>query len=456
MCKTFHKYNNMEQNNFSITFASGAGSVTGSNFLVEYQNVKLLIDCGLEQGTKMAEEVNWEAFSYDPTLIDVLIITHAHLDHIGRIPKLIFDGFKGVIYSTSATKEIARIMLADTNGILGESKSHPGLKQMYNEEILNKTMSLWKTVEYHHPFSVGGMEITFRDAGHILGSIMAEFLVSGKKIVFTGDLGNSPSPILPDTEYLENVDYLIMESVYGDRNHDDRDKRKNIVKDAIMKNFEKKGVLLMPVFSLERTQELLFELNDMVESHSIPQIPIFIDSPLAIDVTEVFRQNIPLLNDDVKKHEAKGDKVFDFKGLKLTNHTRDSIAILKAPVPKVIIAASGMSEGGRIVHHEKNYLSDPNNALLLTGYQSPGSLGRFLEEGMKNVVIMDETVPVRASVSSVHGYSGHKDSDHLVDFVAHTSSTLKKVFVVLGEPKSSMFLANRLHNELGVDAVVPN
>jgi metallo-beta-lactamase family protein len=289
-----------------------------------------------------------------------------------------------------------------------------------------------------------------------LGSGMLEIIYNNKKIIFTGDLGNSPSPLLPDTEAIKDVDYLIMESCYGDRNHEHRDERKKKLEQVIRENYERKGTLIIPTFSLERTQELLYEINSLVENKIIQEMPIFLDSPLSIKLTDVYLKYDKYFNEKARDLIASGDKLFTFPGLKETMETEESKAILNVPPPKIIIAGSGMSNGGRILHHEINYLPNKNDTILLTGYQSVGTLGRLIYSGARKVHIMGQEVTVRANVAVISGYSGHKDSDHLVEFVENTMETLKKVFVVMGEPKSAMFLAQKLRDNLDVKAFSPS
>ena len=438
-----------------ITFCGGAGSVTGSNFLLEIDGHKILVDCGLTQGIKLADDTNWTPFLYDPKEIDILFITHAHVDHLGRIPKLINDGFRGKIYSTEPTRALAEPMLEDTASILSKSTQF-NLGQIYTEENIKLALSQWLGFSYHQKINITqNLEACFLNAGHILGSAMIEFIYNGKKILFTGDLGNSPSPLLPDTEKVTDVDYLIMESVYGDRNHESRNDRRKFLEATIEDNYKRKGTLIIPTFSLERSQELLFELNDLVESSRIPIMPIFLDSPLAIRLTEIFKKFKDYFNETAQKALSKDKHLFNFPGLHSTLRSEESRMIATVPNPKVVIAGSGMSSGGRIVHHERHYLPDPNNTILLTGYQSVGTPGRLIQEGIKTIRISGEYVEVRAHVVTISGYSGHRDSDGLLNFVLDTQDRLKKVFVVMGEPKSSMFLVQRIRDNLGIEAYVP-
>jgi metallo-beta-lactamase family protein len=443
------------ENTAKITFYGGTGSVTGANFLLEIDGKKILVDCGLTQGEKLADDINWDPFVYDPKTIDILFVTHGHVDHLGRIPKLISEGFRGKIYSTEPTKGLATPMLEDTAGILSQNREL-GLEKIYTEGNIKLALSLWTGFKYHENIKITeNLEVVFLNAGHILGSAMIEFLYNGKKILFTGDLGNSPSPILPDTERVTDADYLIMESVYGDRNHESRDDRRKYLEETIEDNYKRKGTLVIPTFSLERSQELLFELDELVKNNRIPIMPIFFDSPLAIRLTEVFKQYRNYLNEAAQKAMIHDKYIFDFPGLHSTLRSEESQMINKVPNPKIIIAGSGMSTGGRIVHHERHYLPDPNNTLLLTGYQSVGTPGRLIQEGVKTVRITGEDVIVRAHVVTISGYSGHKDSDGLLNFVEDMQDKVKKVFVVMGEPKSEMFLAQKLRNNLGINAIVP-
>jgi len=298
-----------------ITFCGGAGSVTGANFLLEIEDKKFLIDCGLIQGFKLADDINWDPFPYDSKKIDILFISHAHVDHLGRIPKLIHEGFRGKIYSTKPTRALAIPMLNDAADILGKNKDL-GLDKIYMQENIKLALSLWEDFEYHEKINVTpNLEISFLNAGHILGSAMTLFVYNDKKILFTGDLGNSPSPLLPDTEKVTDIDYLVMESVYGDRNHESRSDRRRFLEATIEDNYKRKGTLIIPTFSLERSQELLFELNALVENHRIPVMPIFFDSPLAIRLTEVFKQFKSYLNEDAQKAMSHDKYLFDFTGL---------------------------------------------------------------------------------------------------------------------------------------------
>lgn len=438
-----------------LTFYGGVGSVTGANFLLEIDSKKILIDCGLVQGFKLADDVNWDPFVYDSKEIDILFVSHAHVDHLGRIPKLIEEGFRGKIYSTEPTKALAMPMLEDTAGILGDN-TELDLDKIYSEGNIKLALSLWQGFPYHENIQItDNVQVRFLNAGHILGSAMIEFIFNGKKILFTGDLGNSPSPLLPDTEKVTDADYLIMESVYGDRNHESRDDRRKFLERAIEDNYKRKGTLIIPTFSLERSQELLFELNTMVENNRIPIMPIFFDSPLAIRLTEVFKQYKNYFNENAQKAMIHDKYLFDFPGLHNTLESKESQMINKVPNPKIVIAGSGMSTGGRIVHHERHYLPDPNNTLLLTGYQSVGTPGRLIQEGVKTVHITGEDVIVRAHIVTILGYSGHKDSDGLLNFVGDMQDCVKKVFVVMGEPKSSMFLVQKLRDNLGIEASMP-
>jgi metallo-beta-lactamase family protein len=438
-----------------ITFCGGTGSVTGANFLLEADGKKILVDCGLTQGTKLADDINWDPFPYDPKEIDILFVTHSHIDHIGRIPKLIKEGFRGKIYSTLPTKALALPMLEDTAGILSKNMEY-NLADIYTVENIKLAFSLWQGYNYHENIKItDNLEVSFLNAGHILGSAMVQFVLNKKKILFTGDLGNSPSMLLPDTEMVNDIDYLIMESTYGDRNHESRNDRRKNLEIAIEDNYKRKGTLIIPTFSLERSQELLFELNELVENNRIPVMPIFLDSPLAIRLTEIFKQFKDYFNESAQKVMVHEKHIFDFPGLHSTLKSEESKMINSVPNPKVVIAGSGMSSGGRIVHHERHYLPDPNNTLLLTGYQAVGTPGRLIQEGVKTVHITGEDVVVRAHVVTISGYSGHKDSNGLLGFVENSADSLKKVFIVMGEPKSSMFLVQKLRDNIGIDAYAP-
>ena len=429
--------------------------MTGSNFLLEIEGKKILIDCGLVQGIKIADNINWDHFPYDAKDIDILFTTHAHVDHIGRVPKLIHEGFRGKIYSTKPTRALAEFMLQDTTDILSKN-TDLNLDTIYTPENLKLSFSLWQGFEYHEVINITPLlQVQFLNAGHILGSAMILFICNGKKLLFTGDLGNSPSPLLPDTEKVADIDYLIIESVYGDRNHESRNERRKFLEDAIEDNYKRRGTLIIPTFSLERSQELLFELNELVENNRIPVMPIFLDSPLAIRLTEVFKKFKNYLNENAQKRMIEDEYLFDFPGLHSTLKAEESKMINAVPNPKIVIAGSGMSTGGRVVHHERHYLPDANNTLLLTGYQAVGTPGRLIQEGLKTVRISGEDVVVRAHIVTITGYSGHKDSDGLLEFVESMQDALKKVFVVMGEPKSAMFLAQKLRDNLGIDARVP-
>src|SRR3989338_2084274 len=438
-----------------ITFYGGVNSVTGANFLMEADGKKILVDCGLTQGTKWIDDVNWAPFGYDPKEIDILFITHAHVDHIGRIPKLIQEGFCGKIYSTMPTKMLAGPMLDDTMGILSKNTALK-LDEIYTPDNIKTALSLWSGFNYHEKIQLAdNLEVSFKNAGHILGSAMVMFVYNGKKILFTGDLGNSPSPLLPDTEKITEVDYLIMESVYGDRNHESRDDRRKNLEEAIEDNYKRKGTLIIPTFSLERSQELLFELNSLVEEKRIPVMPIFFDSPLAIHLTEIFKQFKNYFNERAQAAMVHDKYLFDFPGLHSTLKSSESRMINVVPNPMIIIAGSGMSSRGRIVFHERHFLPDPNNTILLTGYQSAGTPGRLIQEGVKTVRIGGEYTVVRAHLVTISGYSGHKDSDGLLEFVEGMQKKVKKVFVVMGETKYAMFLVQKLKDNLKVEAYAP-
>lgn len=440
----------------TIHFHGGVGSVTGANFLLDVGGAKILVDCGLIQGERFAPENNCEVFAYDPSSVDVLLVTHAHADHIGRIPKLVRDGFKGVIYSTPPTRDLSNVMLRDAYKVMLYESERYGTPRCFELVDIDHALSLWKTISYHTPFSLPGeIEAYFTDAGHILGSAMISLTRNGKKFLFTGDIGNNPQPLLNPPEVVKDYDYLLMESVYGDRSHEEVKERTDLLRMHIEDTIKKRGTLIIPAFSLERTQGMLFEINNFFEQGMIAPIPVFLDSPLAIQVTEIYERYTDYLKDTVQEQIKSGDNIFDFPKLSFTRTMKDSREIDEVQGPKIIIAGSGMSHGGRILEHERKYLEDPKTTLLLVGYQSVGSLGRILGDGAKKVRILDTEVKVNAKIARIRGYSGHADRDQLVEYVGEGCDKAKQVFVAMGEERSALFLVQRLRDYLGVHAVAP-
>ena len=442
----------------TLGFYGGVGTVTGANFMLDTGKLAVLVDCGLVQGDKFAQAVNAEPFAYEPVKVDALFVTHAHADHIGRIPKLVRDGFRGVIYSTLPTQELARIMFDDALHIMEFEAKRDKRQPIYNHDDIDLALSLWKTAKYNEPIQLADdVTARFTDAGHILGSAMVQFTRDGKKVVFTGDVGNVPQPLVGRPEVPQDYDYMVMESVYGDRVHEEVEERSAILKHHIEETIRKNGTLIIPAFSLERTQGILFEINNMIESGEVPSIKTYLDSPLAIRVTDVYRHSTEYLKTEVREQIENGDDIFSFEGLSFTETMKESKQIARFDGPKIIIAGSGMSHGGRIREHEKQFLGDTNTTLLLVGYQTVGSVGRLLQDGAKQVWIDGMDVKVRAQVAIIRGYSGHADRNQLIDLVYGGSEKHqpKQVFVTMGEERASLFLTQRLRDYLGVNAQVP-
>jgi len=438
-----------------LTFWGGAGEVTGANFLLEFDGAKVLVDCGSHEQERVCGGKDLQPFPYMANDIKALFITHAHQDHIGRVPRLVRSGFRGVIYSTNATKDLAAVMFDDALGVMQQEMKQFGCEALYEREDVDRALELWQGREYHAPFDVEDASVEFLDAGHILGSALVKLTRQSRSIVFSGDIGNTPEPILRDCEKPEGASYLVMESVYGDRVHEDVAERKDILRTAIEDTENRGGVLLIPSFSLERTQVLLYEMNDLLESKAIRPIHVYLDSPLATRVTDVFRKYPALFNEKARERAADEGDLFSFKELTVIGTPGESHEIFRKPNPKIIIAGAGMSGGGRVRAHEKEYLGSPHTSVLLVGYQSPGSLGRRILDGQKNVRIDDMNIDMRARVSFLGGYSGHADREQLLDFVEGAGEHLKRVFVTMGEPQASLYLAQRIKDFLGRDAIVP-
>jgi metallo-beta-lactamase family protein len=432
------------------------GNATGANFLLKTPSLSILVDCGLIQGSRENAEENRADFSYDPTSISFLLVTHSHMDHIGRIPKLVKEGFRGAIYSTVETKEISALMLEDAQALLAREARERGIEPMYEKEHVAEALNLWKTVDYHETTALAeGVSAYWKDAGHVLGSSIIEVALPTTKIAFTGDLGNSPTPLLRDTEFVTDADYMVIESVYGDRNHEPKDVRDARFRSIVAETISKGGTVIIPAFSIERTQIVLFELNNMIEGNVIPRVPVFLDSPLAIKVTDVYKRHVEEFNRKTQSIISAGDDIFSFPGLKIVDSHQESQIIDGVKGSKIIIAGSGMSVGGRVLHHEIAFLDDPKATILLVGYQVAGSVGRQIEEKRSVIKINGTPVQVRARIEKISGYSSHKDSDNLVDFVSHAMPKLRQVFVAMGENRSSTFLAQRLRSEVGANAIVP-
>jgi metallo-beta-lactamase family protein len=434
--------------------------VSGNSYLLEANDKKILIDCGLFQGRKELELKNCEPFNFEPKNLDFVIVTHSHLDHIGRLPMLIKDGFCGNIFATPPTIDFARLMLNDTLKVALDKSRRAGNMPFFSAKDIDQIMNYFEPVDYHQKIKLtDGISFEFYEAGHVLGSALIELKIKEKgeekKIIFSGDLGNMPVPFLRPAENIPEADYVLIESTYGDRLHEKTDKAKEAVEDVIEETIAKGGVLLIPSFALERAQRLLYHLNELAEQKRIPEIPVFFDAPLAIEVTKVYRKYASYFNQKARDLINAGDDLFKFPGLKFTPTIKESKEINMVAPPKIIIAGSGMSQGGRIMHHEARYLSDPKNTLLMVTYQAEGTLGKKILEGAEEVEILDQMIPVRAMVKCVSGYSSHADQQGLVDWLSAIRKPIKKIFVVQGEEKPALALAQIIKDKMGIAAEAP-
>lgn len=432
-----------------LTFHGGAREVTGALYLLESGQAKILIDCGITQGVDENAKAS-AAFPFNPAEIDALIITHAHLDHVGRIPLLARQGFSGAIFSTAPTRELGRLILEDALGLA--ERNHTAL---YSMEDIEKSMSLWRDLSYDAKNEIKGVQFQLRNAGHILGSSMIEFWVEEQRLLFTGDLGNVPSALLPAPDMVSKLDYLIIESTYANRIHESAEERDLKLERAVEDAATRNGVLMIPAFATERTQDILFLLNQMLQHKRVPEVQVFVDAPLAIRITEVFEKYTSFYNDEIKKLYLEHPHLFKFKKLHFTQSVEESKQINDYAAPKVIIAGSGMMTGGRILHHARRYLQNENSMLLITGYQAAGSLGRRLIDGATSVRLFGEEIPVRAEIRKINGFSAHADAPQLLSFVDQNRETLKRVFAVQGEEAQATHLVQEVRDRLGIPAEAP-
>jgi metallo-beta-lactamase family protein len=444
-----------------LTFYGGAETVTGSNFLVEGEKGKLLVDCGIEQGRDFCQSEMYAPFPYDVPSLDALVVTHAHLDHVGRIPKLLKEGFKGKIYMTAPTKDLAQLIMEDSARIMAQDARDKGLPLLYEERDVAAAMQHIETVEFHTEWEAApGLSCYLRNTGHILGSASVRIKDmsdgDGVTLALTGDIGNSPSPYLPEPEAIDDADVMVMESVYGDRLHTHVDERVDELQKALTAAIERGGVILIPAFSLERTQLMLYEISNLMDAGKLPKIPVFLDSPLAIKATDVYAKwSKEFFKPGVQEELKKEHDIFRFPMLTQTLTREESEKILETQAPMIIMAGAGMSHGGRIGRWEQKYLPDPKTTLFMVGYQAPGSPGRILQDGAKQVRLSGNMVTVRAKIQSFSGWSAHADRDGLMAFAELTQPRTKTIFCALGEPSSARFLAQRIHGFLGIQAIVP-
>lgn len=463
-----------------ITFLGAARTVTGSNFLVEGAGKKFLVDCGMWQGKAEQEMENDQEFEFNPTDIDFVLLTHAHIDHSGRIPKLYKEGFRNKVYAHKATCDLCALMLPDSGHIQETESEWKNRKRMrrgekpippiYTAEEAAKCLEIFEAVQYDKIIEITPeIHVRFNDAGHMLGSSIIELWVreDGKetKTVFTGDLGNNDIPLLSPLTMIEDTDYLVMESTYGSRLHVKNEQKAEIFLNVVSETLDNGGTVVIPSFAVGRTQEILYELNKLKEEKddeefrrkykTLMKTPVYVDSPLAISATEVFSDNMDLFDEETKEEMAKGDNPLEFPGLQFTKTADESKALNEDPKPSIIISASGMCEVGRIKHHLKHNLWNPKSTILFVGYQAPGTLGYNIVNGAKTVKIFGEEIAVNARIEYIEGYSGHADQELLMNFIYSFIKKPKHIFLVHGEPESQDILRDKIEGETGLGVTIP-
>ena len=460
--------------NLNITFLGAAGTVTGSNYLITTDKYKFILDCGQFQGGKKTEALNFIDFAYNPADIDFMILSHAHIDHSGRIPKLVKEGFNGRIYCTRGTSDLADILLKDS-GHIHEKETEwenrkrtraglPTIEPLYTVADAEVAVKYLYPVLYDQIIQINDdITVRFKDAGHILGSAIVEVWVKEnsheKKLVFSGDLGMMNKPLLRDPEFIEEADYLLIESTYGNRLHNHPEKRIDTLIKIILDTTDRGGTVVIPSFAVGRTQEIIYELNkyydDKEEGKRFNKIPVYIDSPLATRATEIFRKNAEVFDKETRDFIMSGDNPLDFRNLHFTKTVEESIALNKNNDPKIIISASGMANAGRIKHHLKHHLWRSQSSVIFVGYQAEGTLGRRIRNGEKNVKIFGEQIQVNAEIHSIEGFSGHADQNGLMNWLKGFKKFPEKIFIVHGEDESRKDFKSLIDSTFHVKSIIP-
>jgi len=439
-----------------ITLYGAAREVTGSCILVETPNTRVLVDCGLFQGSSSAHDKNLQPFPFDPSSIDAVIMTHAHIDHIGRFPRLVKQGFSGRVFASHPTRLFTKMMWQDAAQVMKDEQRRFGKEASYLPKDIPAAYDLVHGVDQGTRVRISNdFSFQFRESGHIFGSGFVDAEVYGSRLVCSGDLGNDYTPILRPTARIEDADVVVTESTYGNRVHEDPQHRMDRLAAAVREVAADKGTLLIPAFSLERAQEVIYELNLLVESGKVPKLPTFLDSPLAIKALPVYKQFSELYDEDAASLKASGDDFFAFPGLEMTKKPEESRHIRNVPSPKIVIAGSGMMHGGRIMHHLADYLHDPKTKVLVIGYQSAGTVGRAILDGAQTVRIDGHEVEVHAKIELIGAYSAHADQTKLLKWVASGNKLPKRVILNHGEPEAQDTLAQLIRDTHGVDAISP-
>lgn len=457
-----------------IKFCGASTGVTGSCHLLTSGEHKILLDCGQFQGGKAQDALNYEKFPFEPSEIECVVLSHAHIDHCGRLPLLTKRGFEGKIYCTDATADLLSVMLKDSAYIheketewknrKAERAGREQVEPLYTIEDAEKTLSLVSPILYDQQIEINSdMKIVFNDAGHILGSAITELWVTEddkeSKIVFSGDLGMEGRPILRDPTYIKKADHVIMETTYGNRIHKELGSGVEKLIEIILNTTRRGGNVVIPSFAVGRTQELIYELNRFYDSNNeyrkeLDKIFVYIDSPMATTATEIFRRNAQVFDEETREYILKGDNPLEFKNLKFTRSSKESQDLNFNKEPKIIISASGMCEAGRIRHHLKHNLWNPKNSIVFVGYQGQGTLGRSLVEGIKMVTLFGEEIQVNAEIHNLEGFSGHADQNGLFAWLAHFEQKPKQIFLVHGEEESKKDFAKLVNEKLSYEPIV--
>ncbi len=457
-----------------IKFCGAASGVTGSCHLIETDNHKVLLDCGQFQGGADQDKMNREDFPFNPAEIDCVVLSHAHIDHCGRLPLLIKRGFKGPIYCTDATADLLDVMLKDSAHIHEQDAERdnrkatragrPLVEPLYTTNDAIETLTHVDPQIYDTLVVLNEeMKIVFNDAGHILGSAIIELWVtegeSTSKIVFSGDIGNKGRPIIKDPTIIKKADYVIMETTYGNRLHEPNKESVDRLLNIIAETAERGGNTVIPSFAVGRTQELLYQLNKVYDGNTpftkrLKNVPVYVDSPMSVAATEVFRTNAQAYNEEMKDYIISGDHPLDFKGLHYSRTSEESQQINVDTVPKVIISASGMCDAGRIRHHLKHNLWNPKASVVFVGYQAEGTLGRLLLDGATEVKLFGEAIAVKAQIHNLEGFSGHADRDGLFEWLSGFQKKPQQIFLVHGEEDSKREFAAFVKDRLGWDCTI--